>query len=551
MQLLTPLISGFPDAPGGYARIYRRGTSTRATCYTDFNGTLTTTVHTLDSNGRLARWVNEIVDVNVFNSAGNPLISFTFGEGAPAVEVRHSHWTGVDYDTGAGGLGKPLTLQALLDALYTSFGADDGKVLLSGAQVALQTAIGSLALSSIYDVKTRYGALGDGLQDDTARIQSAIAAAAASTNGGTVYLPPGDFRITSALDLSISGGEKVALMGAGPALTFLAIDHGSNNWINVGNSGPVTGFQTIGGIRFRAIQANSGSNLSDAVGNWKRYRMFNCHFGETSGSQVRMQTSNDLVFEDCIFTMAGGANNNSIHAVNATGSGPISVRNCRWVGFAGSHTPTNGIIFATCVALRDCRFNFSATTGGTGIVIDTRGKLGSSVKGSRFNCGSATWTAMNPGAMPGAIPLTTPGAEQFIEDDNAFEGSEIPFTGWSTTFGSYHLGSRLSRYQQIQVISFPTPIDPDMRSAAHFMTNCTAGGPGTLTISPGAANADCPNGAMWYLTVKNTSGGTVTVAFTAAFKAAAINPTNNNDASYAFQMRNGVWTQVGASVIAV
>lgn len=550
MQLLTPLISGFADAPGGYAVIYQRGTSTRATCYTDFNGTLSTKVHTLDSNGRLARWVNEIVDVNVFDAAGNAVISFTFAEGAPAVEVRHSHWTGTDYDTGQAALGKPLTLQALLDTLFTSFGADDGKVLLSGAQVALQTAIGSLALSNIYDVKTRNGALGDGLQDDQARIQAAIAAAAAA-GGGTVYLPPGDFRITSALDFSIANGEKVALIGAGPGVTFLAMDHGTNSWINVANAGPTTGFQTIAGIRFRAIQANSGSNLIDTVGNWKRYRMVNCHFGETSGSQVRMQTSNDLIFEDCLFTMAGGANNNSLHSVGATGSGPISVRNCRWIGFAGAHTPTNGIIYAPFVMVRDCRFNFSATTGGTGIVIDSRALKGSSVLNSRFNCGSATWTAMNPGVMPGSAPLTTPGSDEFIEDGNIFDGSEIPFTGWSTTFGNYHLGSRLSRTQQFSVVSFPTPLDIDLRTAAHCIVYADAGGPGTLTVSPGAANGDCPNGSMWWLTVRNASGGTVTVAFNALFKVAAINPTNGNDASYAFQMRRGIWTQVGASVIAV
>lgn len=539
MQLLSALASGFPDAPNGSAVIYRRGTSTRATCFTDFNGNVSTRTHTLDSKGRLARWVNEIVDINIFDANGASIISFTDGGGAPALEVRHAHWTGVDYDTGQSSLGKPLTLQTLLDTLFTSFGADDGKVLLAGAQVALQTAIGSLSLSNIIDVKTQNGALGNGLQDDTARIQAAIATCAAAANGGTVYLPPGDFRITSNLDFSISGGEKVALMGAGPGLTFLAMDHPTNNWINVGNSGPATGFQTIAGIRFRAIQANSGFNLSDAAGNWKRYRMVNCHFGETSGSHVRMQTAGHLLFEDCIFTLAGGANNNAIHAVNTTGNGPVIVRNCHLIGPAGSFTPTNAILFCSKLQVEGGRFDFSGVNGGSGFLIDTRATTGSQVRGVRFNVGTAGWTCMNPGSFGS-------NTTDFVEEGNSFEGSEALFTGWSTSLGRYHLGSRMGRWEAQNVSGTPMNASPNMTAFAKFQV--IANTPATtLNIAP--ALADAPSGALWFCEITNLSGGATTVVFDANFKAAAaVSPANNQVVMYCFFKQSTKWYQVGTAI---
>jgi hypothetical protein len=57
-----------------------------------------------------------------------------------------------------------------------------------------------------------FGAIGDGVADDTSAIQSAIAAAAAA-GGGTVYFPPGKYKITSAL--LVDGLTPLTLRGAG------------------------------------------------------------------------------------------------------------------------------------------------------------------------------------------------------------------------------------------------------------------------------------------------------------------------------------------------
>lgn len=52
-----------------------------------------------------------------------------------------------------------------------------------------------------------YNAVGDGVTDDTAALTAALAAVPA--NGGTVYLPAGDYLITSQLKVSVTGTEIV------------------------------------------------------------------------------------------------------------------------------------------------------------------------------------------------------------------------------------------------------------------------------------------------------------------------------------------------------
>ena len=72
------------------------------------------------------------------------------------------------------------------------------------------TAYVDAATNTVFNVKS-YGAAGSGSGNDAPSIQSAITAAAAVK--GTVYFPPGTYRITSALTLATSG---VTLAGAGP-----------------------------------------------------------------------------------------------------------------------------------------------------------------------------------------------------------------------------------------------------------------------------------------------------------------------------------------------
>ncbi|WP_349617118.1 glycosyl hydrolase family 28-related protein [Azotobacter salinestris] len=78
-----------------------------------------------------------------------------------------------------------------------------------------------------------FGALGDGVSDDRAAIQAAIDAAHAS-GGGTVYLPPGEYRVSAAGEpgegcLMLKDG--VYLVGAGMGETVIKLVDGSDQKI--------------------------------------------------------------------------------------------------------------------------------------------------------------------------------------------------------------------------------------------------------------------------------------------------------------------------------
>lgn len=75
-----------------------------------------------------------------------------------------------------------------------------------------------------------YGATGNGSTDDTAAIQAAITAAGA----GIVYLPAGQYKVSSALSLSASGAS---LLGAGVGATRLVTNSATSDVIRMGLSG--------------------------------------------------------------------------------------------------------------------------------------------------------------------------------------------------------------------------------------------------------------------------------------------------------------------------
>src|SRR5680860_506899 len=101
-------------------------------------------------------------------------------------------------------------------------------ILILGTIVSVASAAGT------YDVSD-YGARGDGSSDDTAAVQRAIDAAAATS--GTVSFHGGTYRVSSALRLrsgvTLAGvpGESVLYMSAKGALTPLLYGHNLQNTV--------------------------------------------------------------------------------------------------------------------------------------------------------------------------------------------------------------------------------------------------------------------------------------------------------------------------------
>lgn len=67
-----------------------------------------------------------------------------------------------------------------------------------------------------------YGAVGDGIADDTVAVQAALTAAITGRSGGTVYAPTGTYLISDSLTCDDPAGafqNSISLIGDGPSLT--------------------------------------------------------------------------------------------------------------------------------------------------------------------------------------------------------------------------------------------------------------------------------------------------------------------------------------------
>lgn len=84
--------------------------------------------------------------------------------------------------------------------------------------------------TDVVSVKT-YGAVGNGIANDTPAIRAAIAAVNAA-GGGTVYIPPGTYILNSAGDgfyaISLTNVNNVRIQGAGEHLTILKVGNSQN-----------------------------------------------------------------------------------------------------------------------------------------------------------------------------------------------------------------------------------------------------------------------------------------------------------------------------------
>ena len=108
----------------------------------------------------------------------------------------------------------PTAIAEIASDLSASSGASLVGFLQSGTGATARTT--QAKLRDVVSVKD-FGAVGDGVTDDTAAIQAAITfAATRSLVGGIVYLPPGSYKTSSTIYTYGAGASgQVALVGAG------------------------------------------------------------------------------------------------------------------------------------------------------------------------------------------------------------------------------------------------------------------------------------------------------------------------------------------------
>lgn len=117
-------------------------------------------------------------------------------------------------------------------------------VTMPGGGTATGTKMGLHSWNGAFNVQD-FGAIGDGVRDDTAAIQAAVTAVPAT--GGAVYLPQGTYRITSAITLA----APMVFSGAGRGATTINVDSVAAHGILV-----TTGYVTL--IDFYIVSTKGG-----------------------------------------------------------------------------------------------------------------------------------------------------------------------------------------------------------------------------------------------------------------------------------------------------
>jgi hypothetical protein len=400
MKLLAALAaSGARDSSGnpvssGFVFLYARGTTTLVPGYTSNDGSATwpTTggAIQLDAGGRAAIWVNQPIDVVVALATGGTVATWLDYAGTPAnmVEVANAGFTGTITDAVTGlqtqGAGGIIDGDTVLTRAKSSFGGNDWQYLESaGATPRNYQDIVRLISISPQD----FGAKGDGLNDDTAAIVSAITELT-RLKGGKLYFPPGTYKVTSSISLGsiLANATGISFEGAGSDATNILCVGASAGFFVYGTGCRMKGFSMSGGTG-SAIDIQNGIRvaLEDIVtstdfqnglvlGATSYFSARNCTFGAFgTGTNVAVQIqgscahllfsrvnlagaaygmewnfygsgSGDALFESITFasTLAGGINSNGDpfsgpylgRGVTMIGSPTLGALTTPWVAFS-------------------------------------------------------------------------------------------------------------------------------------------------------------------------------------------------------------------------
>jgi hypothetical protein len=365
MHLITPLISGVAGAENGTIHLYRRGAAgTYVTYYTSFEGDGATTPTggvLLDAHGGGEFYVNEATLCIVNDSDGVTIRSFVAGDGAPSVEVISQSFTGTDYETGQRAAQKPIWLSTLLDLWLTNSGAKDFKVDIAGTETTLQDAFATVGFVFINVKSELYGAIGDGVVNDTAAIQAALDAASVA-GGGTVFFPKGTYRTTTALTVP----ANVSLEGVGPAASVIQQSNGATNILTFAASN--TYFSSVKGLRIETAADTAGGtyHISAVAGN--KLRIENCHIGSSHARSYNIEfgTVGSILFVlNTTFEMGNGLS--AIHCASTGVAAYAIVIGCKFIFNGVFNGNTLGLAAGVILG---CVFDCTGITSGVAPMVN-------------------------------------------------------------------------------------------------------------------------------------------------------------------------------------
>ncbi len=413
--LVQFLAAGVKGAESGTATFVLRGTASSAASflYNDFERTAQpgTNIITLDANGAAEVYCSVYCDVILKNSAGTTLRTVTVGNSSSLVEVRSTSFRGDDYDgSPSNTAGQPITLTSVLNLWATSAGTTDFKVLFGGVATNLQTALAGFSGLFVNVKDPTYGAVGDGVTNDTTAIAAAITAAA----GGIVFFPAG----TYVVDQIVIATANINLLGYGATLALTG--GGASLFSFSDNTQSAT--KRITGFRFTA--SGSAAQFIDTEDN-QNILIEGCRFetANITGRAIRIRdvsgSKTRIKIVSCDFVLSSGTSN-AIRSTFVAGVAEVVIDACSFL-IPASFTGT--VLQGPDFNVSNCVFDAALVTSGVYRHIDaedqnTAGVYRGTVTGCRFIDGGSTGFVFK---------LTTLGTTcSFSEDGNTFVGFTAP-----------------------------------------------------------------------------------------------------------------------------
>lgn len=199
------------------------------------------------------------------------------------------------------------------------------------------------------NVKTAYGAKGDGSTDDTAAIQAALNTVA---NGVTIYFPPGTYKVSSTLVIPNPGYRPTAITLLGHGATTVLAWYGASGGTLITNPGCALS-QFIGlkldGRGIAAVGFDNNNVYFDSESRWKHMGFYNF---TTSGLQTNPTATTSLAeasLENCVFNTCGSG-----LKITKYNDYDFTVAGCDFINCGYGINCTHGNFYA-----RDCYFQGS------------------------------------------------------------------------------------------------------------------------------------------------------------------------------------------------
>lgn len=277
---------------GGKLYSYAAGTTTPLATYTNSSGfTPNTNPIILDSRGEANVWL------------GTNAYKFKLTTSTEVELWTVDNITSYNYD--------------VFQTLAASGGSNLVGFLQSGTSAVARTV--QAKLRDFVSVKD-FGAVGDGIVDDSAYIQSAINATPA---GSILYMPPGTYLINTGLTI----GRAITLQGAGCGGTggSRLKYTGSGNALSFTGGGSSTGARFLNFVIEGTNAANNGLYIYNAFNNITVQNVYITDFDKASANAVYIEDAWDVSFIGCYFRSSYNGVKCGIGATFAV------VNACKWI----------------------------------------------------------------------------------------------------------------------------------------------------------------------------------------------------------------------------